>query len=74
MEEIGDDVGGEGLDHRVEIANRAIVIAPRHLDFILDTGEFILEIAKIGVFISLCFPDESAKRRKDALSSRGYNG
>ena len=32
----GHDIRGEGFDHDVEIAHRAVVVAPRILDMVLD--------------------------------------
>src|SRR3954447_19455422 len=48
-EAVGDEAVRERLDRGVQIADCAIVIAPRHLQLVFDGGELVLEIAEIGV-------------------------
>src|SRR3954470_24728917 len=48
FELLGDKVAREGLDHRVEIADRAIVVAARHLDLVFEGAELLLQFEEVG--------------------------
>src|SRR5690606_9317198 len=46
-EQAGNQVAREGLHEDVEVAGGAVVIAPRHLDLVLDAGERGLQLQEV---------------------------
>ena len=44
---------GEGLDQRVQVPRGAVVVAPGHLELVLDLRELALELAEVGVGLEL---------------------
>src|SRR5215217_4962248 len=73
-ERAGDEVGRHRFDHDVEIAYRAIVVAPRHLDFVFHGLQGRLEFEEGGVGlevgIGLGRGDQPAESRRELAFGR----
>src|SRR6185503_11142280 len=71
---VGDEISWKGFNHGVQIAHRAIVIAPGQLNLVLDARELVLQVTKIGVGLKLRIRLGDREQPSESRTHRLPNG